>query len=1101
MPPPRLRQASPLLAVLAASALAASAPAGEPPAPVAVPRLTHPGAGQTFYFVLTDRFANGRTDNDTGGYPGGADDHGFDPTRISHYHGGDFAGLTARLDYLQALGVTAVWVTPPFKNQPMQAGTAGYHGYWITDFLALDPHLGTNEEYREFIRQAQARGLRVYMDIIVNHTADIIHYADYRTDYLSKSDAPYRDAQGQAFDERTVAFNGLNDPAAFPTLSATRSFAHQPLVPPAAATAKHPAWLNDLTLYHNRGNSRFQGENSLHGDFAGLDDVFTEHPRVVQGFIDVFSHWLEAYGVDGFRIDTAKHVNGEFWQAFIPALRARARALGRPDFLQFGEVMNEAGDPAYLSEFSTGIPLDATLDFGFFAAARRFVSQGGTAAALADFFARDDSYTDHDSNVHATTTFLGNHDNGRFGYFLQQDNPGATPEQLAGLAQLGHGLLLLSRGQPVLYYGDEQGMIGRGGWDQQAREDMFAARAPAFRDAPLLGTTRTGADDKFDPQHPFYRLIARLGALRAAHVGLRTGAMLPRATADAQLFAFSRLERGEQVEYVVALNAARTRTVRATVPTSQPAGATLRQLFDSRTPEATPEATATVDEAGRLHVTLAPLQFAVWRAAAPLAPAEAPRLAFVSPAAGATLRFTAREVDGLVFPSRQELRAEVTGGDGVAEVTFALVRASRPGQVELLGTDDAAPYRIFWQPPPDLAPDERLTFLATVNDLRGHQSVAEVAGITVAPTDLRFGIAGAHVPVVSAPPATVALAAGGTLHLAVTATGTAPLEYQWLRDGEELPGATAARLATPARAGTYRVLVRNRAGTTLGAPTAVTVAGAAARLEQHPDFPSRFVAARQVDVWLPPGYDAADAGRYPVIYMHDGQNLFAPGTSYGGVPWSVDAALERLIATGRTRGAMVVGIWNTGATRFLEYMPQKPMTDEVLANYGPGLRATAAELRSDAYLQFLVTELKPWVDRTYRTRPDAAHTFVMGSSMGGLISAYALAEYPTVFGGAGCVSTHWPAGEGGVIDYLARHLPPPGEARLYFDHGTETLDASYEGYQREMDARLRAAGWVEGRDWITRRFPGAEHSERSWRDRVDLPLAFLLGDATGEPRP
>ncbi len=148
---------------------------GDPVAqPVAVPRLIHPGAGQTIYFVLTDRFANGNPANDRGGLAGGPDEHGFDPTRISHFHGGDFAGLASRLDYLKGLGVTAVWVTPPFKNKPMQRGSAGYHGYWILDFLQVDPHLGTNDEFSAFVRQAHARGLKVYMDIVVNHTADVI---------------------------------------------------------------------------------------------------------------------------------------------------------------------------------------------------------------------------------------------------------------------------------------------------------------------------------------------------------------------------------------------------------------------------------------------------------------------------------------------------------------------------------------------------------------------------------------------------------------------------------------------------------------------------------------------------------------------------------------------------------------------------------------------------------------------------------------------------------------------------------------------------------------------------------------------------------------
>lgn len=789
------------------------------PAPVALPRITHPGAGQTIYFVLTDRFANGRADNDTGGLAGGPMDHGFDPTRISHFHGGDFAGLTAKLDYLKQLGMTAVWVTPPFKNKPVQSGTAGYHGYWITDFLSIDPHLGTNEEYREFVRQAHARGLRVYMDIIVNHTADVIRYEGGSLEYRPRSLAPYRDARGQPFDERAVAFNGQNDPGAFPALDAVRSFAYPPVVPPAERSIKHPAWLNDPIYYHNRGNSLFLGENSVHGDFVGLDDLFTEHPQVVRGMIEIFSQWLEL-GVDGYRIDTVRHVNNEFWQAFSPAIRARAAARGRPDFLQFAEVYNDAGDPAVLAEFSTNVvPIDTTLDFGFFAAARRFVSQAGTSAGLADFFARDDYYTDHDGNVHSTPTFLGNHDAGRFAYFLQQDNTGAGQAQLLDLVRLGHGLMYLSRGQPVIYYGDEQGMIGAGGNDMQARETMFGAVAPAFRDAALLGTTRTGADDKFDPQHPLYGFLSQLGQLRASHPALRTGAMIPRASGDDNLFAFSRIERGELVEYVIALNNSRTRPVRVTVPTSQPAGARLHLLFDSAGPVAADAPVRTADEAGRIAVALAPLQFAVWRAERALpAPVERGRLALVNPVAGGTFAAGTREIDGLTFPLRREIRAEVAGGDGVGEVTFLLRRASRPEQYELLGVDDNAPYRVFWSPPADLTPDDSVEVIATFDDLRGHRVAAAAGGLRIAPSPAPRGIVGTRTPTLALrSPAEMTLVPGTPCELAVQAEGSGPLDYQWYRDGAVLAAATGATLtlAQPgaADAGEYRVVVRNPAGT------------------------------------------------------------------------------------------------------------------------------------------------------------------------------------------------------------------------------------------------------------------------------------------------
>ncbi|MDW8466083.1 MAG: alpha/beta hydrolase-fold protein [Chloroherpetonaceae bacterium] len=150
-------------------------------------------------------------------------------------------------------------------------------------------------------------------------------------------------------------------------------------------------------------------------------------------------------------------------------------------------------------------------------------------------------------------------------------------------------------------------------------------------------------------------------------------------------------------------------------------------------------------------------------------------------------------------------------------------------------------------------------------------------------------------------------------------------------------------------------------------------------------------------------------------------------------------------------------------------------------------------MQSDNYLRFLVEELKPFIDSTYRTRPEQSHTFIMGSSMGGLISLYAICEYPHIFGGAACLSTHFPAADGAVIEYMKSHLPDPATHKIYFDYGTETLDAQYEPYQQRADAVMRQRGFIEGKNWITRKFPGDEHSERAWRKRVHIPLLFLLG--------
>lgn len=824
---------SPRLHLLLATALVwvAHACAEDRALAVAVPRFTHPGAGQTFYFVLTDRFANGSTANDGGALPAGDRASGFDPARLTHFHGGDFVGLSARLDYLQRLGITAVWVTPPFRNLAVRTRadgrqSTGYHGYWGLDFLHIDPHLGTDAEFQTFVDAAHARGIRVTMDIVVNHTADVIGYAD-GNDYVDTKVAPYRDAAGRPFDLRAAAYNGLNDPAAFPVLSVERSFPHRPIVPAGQEHAKNPAWLNDPTLYHNRGDlSKAAPESAIYSDFRGLDGIMTEHPRVVRGFIDVFRHWVAEVGIDGFRIDTAKHVNAEFWQAFAPAMRTAARARGRPEFLAFGEVVGQGGDPAYLSGFSVAWPLDATLDFGFAGAARSYVSQSGPAAALREFFERDDYYTDHDSNAHTATTFLGNHDAGRFGFNLVTDNPGAAPELLASLTKFAHGLLLLARGQPVIYYGDEQGMIGRGGDHDHAREDMFPAQADEFRTAALLGTTRTGADDKFDERHPFYRLIARLAQLRGAHPALRTGAMIVRATEAPSVFAFSRIDRAERVEYLAAFNNSRTAIVTTRLPTSQPARAKFVALFDSAAESA--GADLVVDENGGAEVTLAPLQFALWRAeralaASPSSPGIA--TALVVPSSGTGLVSGSREIEGTIFPRRQEIRADVTGGDGVAEVTFTFARASRPGQVGLIGTDDTPPYRVFWQPPPDIAPDERVTFFATVNDLRGRTATARTAEFQWSGPPPAGSIRGAEVPKLTAPmPASVELGAASPLVLTASFVGTGPMEFQWLRDGETIVGATSPELRlapTEACEGSYALVARNFAGSTVSAPVVV----------------------------------------------------------------------------------------------------------------------------------------------------------------------------------------------------------------------------------------------------------------------------------------
>jgi enterochelin esterase-like enzyme len=283
-------------------------------------------------------------------------------------------------------------------------------------------------------------------------------------------------------------------------------------------------------------------------------------------------------------------------------------------------------------------------------------------------------------------------------------------------------------------------------------------------------------------------------------------------------------------------------------------------------------------------------------------------------------------------------------------------------------------------------------------------------------------------------------------------------------------------------------------------------ANAAATLDQFPDFRSRYVQPRNVTVWVPDGYRERGA-RLPVIYMQDGQNLFGASQAFGGESWDVGGAMVHRTAQGK-RAAIIVGVWNT-PLRFREYMPQK-----IFQRLPQDLRTRVStshggEPLSDAYLKFLVTELKPFIDSHYRTRPGRSDTSIMGSSMGGLISLYALAEYPRVFGQAACLSVHWPlihparqdtVGPADVAptaeavrQYLAQSRLRPGSNRLYYDRGDESLDALYPPYTAAIDAFMPALGWHRDRDWLSRVFPGAEHSEKSWRERLDIPLEFLLG--------
>ncbi len=290
----------------------------------------------------------------------------------------------------------------------------------------------------------------------------------------------------------------------------------------------------------------------------------------------------------------------------------------------------------------------------------------------------------------------------------------------------------------------------------------------------------------------------------------------------------------------------------------------------------------------------------------------------------------------------------------------------------------------------------------------------------------------------------------------------------------------------------------------LAAPAQPLPQVATGRIERLADFPSRHVAPRHVDVWLPADY--SPDRRHQVLYVHDGQMLFDAATTWNRQAWDLHLAVDRLVRAGAIAPTIVVGVWNGGERRYAEFYPRRmldrvpePLRGEYLQ------RGMGGRNDSDAYLRFLVEELKPAIDRRYATLTGPEHTAVMGSSMGGLISLYALTEYPQVFGAAAAVSTHWvglPTAWGterlrngllplAAFEHLRDALPPPGRHRIWMDRGTADLEALYAPHQAFADELMRSLGWRLP-DFASRVFEGTGHNERDWAARAEQPLRHLL---------
>ena len=561
------------LAMAAAAPQALAKPVQASPAPAATPldyRARLP-QDEVIYFLLPDRFENGDPTNDRGGLTGGRDKTGFDPTAKGFFHGGDLKGLTQRLDYVQSLGATAIWVGPVFKNKPVQGAagqqSAGYHGYWITDFTQVDPHLGTNADFAALVGAAHGRGMKVYMDIIINHTADVIQYRECvgqrACPYRSRADYPYRRRLGPNGAAINPGFAGDDVRTAENFAKLVRNdYAYTPFVPAAERHVKVPAWLNDVRYYHNRGDTTYRNESSTMGDFVGLDDLMTENPRVVSGMIDIFGDWIDRYGIDGFRIDTARHVNPEFWASFVPAMQARAAAKGIPNFHIFGEVSDHEVRPAVLAQHTIVDQLPAVLDFSFRQAVVDTVAGTRGTDAFEALFDGDALYAHGFDTAVTLPTFTGNHDDGRFATFVRKAFPRAGDDEVLARVMLSNAMLLTLRGVPTIYSGDEQGFASDGN-DQDAREDMFASKVAVYNDNRLLGTASTTAAAHFGRDNPLFRQTVTLARLRTATPALTRGRQILRAREETPgLLAISRFDPVTNAEVLLAFNTSTTALTR-----------------------------------------------------------------------------------------------------------------------------------------------------------------------------------------------------------------------------------------------------------------------------------------------------------------------------------------------------------------------------------------------------------------------------------------------------------------------------------------------------------------------------------------------------------
>ena len=486
---------------------------------------------ETIYQIFTDRFFDGDPSNNNQESSHGSP---YAPTDSTGIHGGDFKGIQQKLDYIKSLGASAIWINPIPLNIP---GNSAYHGYAAQDFYALAPHWGTMTDLTNMVAAAHARGIKVILDVVVNHSGDLI-----------SGDSGYPNFRAPP----AGYVMHYNDPG-------------QQHAPPFNITnATPPAF---MSIFHTNGVIQNFGDTQqvVLGELLGLDDFATETDYVRTNMMNIYTNWVGRADFDGFRVDTAKHVDYGFWQYWCPQLHQFGSSIGKSNLFMFGEAFD--GDESVVGSYTGtegGGPakLDSMLDYPLY-----FTINPVFGGAYADTKRIEDHYNsiaaNYDSNAwYRLVTFLDNHDNARF---LSSGNANNDTNHLAVALEF----LYTSRGIPCMYYGTEQAF--NGGGDPFDREDMFAGQ---FEQGPSLG-------DNFNETHPLFQLIARLNNFRRLYPSLRRGVHnnLWQDPSGPGLFAFARVLSNEEV-FVVFNTDSFTQTL-TNRPTTYSPGSVLVNLLDT----------------------------------------------------------------------------------------------------------------------------------------------------------------------------------------------------------------------------------------------------------------------------------------------------------------------------------------------------------------------------------------------------------------------------------------------------------------------------------------------------------------------------------------